>query len=83
MGSPSGNCSAAAASGTFQRLQTASIFATRSRIARPRRLVIVHRAGDRAGRENPGIVDAADDDPDPALGASRKFLVEHLRSSSV
>ena len=42
------------------------------------RLVIVHRARNRAGRENPRIVAAADDDADAALGAARELALEHL-----
>src|SRR5271157_69158 len=35
--------------------------------------------GTTPGRENPGIVAAADHDPDAALGAAREFVVEHVR----
>src|SRR3984885_15725975 len=42
------------------------------------RRVIVHCAGHGASRENPGVVAAADDDPDAPLLAAREFALEHV-----
>src|ERR1700722_19501548 len=40
--------------------------------------VIVHRARNGAGREDSGIVAAADDDPDAAFLAAWKLALEHI-----
>src|SRR6202167_292599 len=42
------------------------------------RRVIVHCAGNGAGRENSGIVAPANDDPDAPLLAARKLALEHV-----
>ena len=73
IGCPSGNCSAAAGSGTRWRAQTALDLPDPLENCGAGRLVVVHRARDRAGRENPGIVAPADHDADAALGAAREF----------
>src|ERR1700722_19660906 len=40
--------------------------------------IIVHRAGNGSGRQNPGIVDAANDDPEDPLLAARELAFEHV-----
>ena len=73
IGWPSGNCSAARGErNVVARADRLDLRHPRQDLG-PGGLVIVHRAGNGAGREDAGIVAAADDDPDAPLGAARKL----------